>query len=380
LRFKEVDRLAWAPRHAAFECHGTEEKASLMGRVIADREARFNSRSCRKTGALQDIALQSDLTTIYIKLCVQQIRTAIQMTRMANSKALLSVLTAGTLWSFGALTIRYMIDPQNYRWQYLFFRGLTIAGVLCFYLVAKNGSRVFNQFKNMGVPGVIGAFGLVGAFIFFIWSITLTTAANTLFLYATIPFLAAFMGIVVLKERVRPLTWVAMTMALFGIAVMVIEGLDGGSLLGIFTGFAAACGFATFSVCLRCRKETPLFAAIAFAGFLCAILTASILIFQNDSVLMPNRNIILSMIHGMLVGVGLILFSLGAKFFPAAELNLLSLVEVVGGVTWVYLPIFGINEVPNMLTVVGGCIVSFAIILDSMGMRLKNQFIKIVGR
>ena len=49
------------------------------------------------------------------------------MTTMTHSKALLSVLTAGTLWSFGALTIRYMVYPQNYRWQYLFFRGLTIA-------------------------------------------------------------------------------------------------------------------------------------------------------------------------------------------------------------------------------------------------------------
>jgi drug/metabolite transporter (DMT)-like permease len=291
---------------------------------------------------------------------------------MAHSKALLSVLTAGTLWSFGALTIRYMIDPQNYRWQYLFFRGLTIAGILCLYLSARDGGRFLDNFKNMGVSGVIGAVGLLCAFIFFIWSITLTTAANTLFLFATIPFLAAFMGIVILKESVLPLTWVAMAMALFGIVVMVIEGLEGGRLLGIVTGFAAACGFATFSVCLRCRKETPQFAAIAAAGFMCAILTVIILLFQNDSVLMPNRNIILSIIHGMLVGVGLILFSLGAKVFPAAELNLLSLVEVVGGVIWVYLPVFGINEVPSMLTVVGGSIVSCAIVLDSVGMRLKK--------
>ena len=49
------------------------------------------------------------------------------MIETAHSKALISVLIAGTLWSFGALTIRYMVDPQIYRWQYLFFRGLTVA-------------------------------------------------------------------------------------------------------------------------------------------------------------------------------------------------------------------------------------------------------------
>ncbi len=301
------------------------------------------------------------------------------MTTRPHSRALMSVLTAGTLWSFGALTIRHMIDPQDYRWQYLLFRGLTIAGILCLYLVAKDGRQVLDHFRKIGVPGVVGAFGLVVAFTCFIWSITLTTAANTLFLFATIPFLAAFMGIVVLKERIRALTWVAMTIALVGISVMVIEGLETGSVLGTVTGFAAACGFALFSVCLRCRKETPQFATIALAGMLCAILTAIILVVQHDSVLMPIRNICLSMVHGTLVGVGLIFFSLGAKCFPAAELNLLSLVEVVGGVIWVYLPIFGVNEVPSVLTVVGGCIVTGAILLDSVGMRNTMDAAKAIG-
>ena len=291
---------------------------------------------------------------------------------MVHSKALFSVLTAGTLWSFGALTIRYMIDPHIYRWQYLFSRGLTIAAVVCIYLMAKEGALFLNSFKRIGVSGIIGACGLVGAFAGFIWSITLTTVANALFMLATIPFLAAFMGILILKEKIRPMTWVAMVIALIGILVMVIEGLEAGNVLGTLTGLAAACGFATFSVSLRWRKETPQFATVAVAGFLCAILTASILFLQNDTVLMPGRNIYLSIVHGILVGVGLICFSLGAKYFPAAELNLFSLVEVVGGVIWVYLPIFGINEIPSMLTVVGGCIVSCAIIMDSVGVRYQT--------
>ena len=291
------------------------------------------------------------------------------MTSTSHAKALFHVLTAGTLWSFGALTIRYMVDPQIYRWQYLFFRGLTIAAILCLYLMAKDGRRFLGNFRTVGVSGIVGAFGLVGAFTCFIWSITLTTAANTLFLYATIPFLAAFLGIVILKETIHPLTWAAMTVSLIGITVMVVEGLEAGNVMGIVTGFASACGFATFSICLRCQKETPQFSITALAGIFCALLTAGILFFQSDSVLMPGRNILLSMVHGTLVGVGLILFSLGARFFPAAELNLLSLVEVVGGVVWVYLPVFGINEVPSTLTVVGGGIVSGAILLDSVGMR-----------
>jgi len=262
-----------------------------------------------------------------------------------------------------------MVDPQNYRWQYLFFRGLTIAVVLCVYLLIKDRNRFIHDFKNIGISGVIGAFGLLCAFVGFIWSVTLTTVANALFLFATIPFLGAFLGILILKEKLRPVTWVAMSMSFIGIGVMVVEGLEAGNFLGIATGFASACGFATFSVTLRFRKETPQFTTVALAGILCTIITACILYFQNNSIIMPVWNILMSMTHGTLVGIGLILFSSGAKYFPAAELNLLTLLEVVCGVIWVYLPVFGIHEVPSLLTVIGGCIVLSAILLNSLGIK-----------
>jgi drug/metabolite transporter (DMT)-like permease len=94
---------------------------------------------------------------------------------------------------------------------------------------------------------------------------------------------------------------------------------------------------------------------------------------------MPSRNVYLSILHGFIVGFGLILFSLGAKFLPAAELVLLSLMEVIGGVLWVYLPIFGIHEVPSTLTVVGGVIVLCAIVLDGVSARHEQQMIGITS-
>ena len=92
---------------------------------------------------------------------------------------------------------------------------------------------------------------------------------------------------------------------------------------------------------------------------------------------MPLRNVYLSMLHGFIVGFGLILFATGAKFLPAAELTLLSMVEVIGGVLWVYLPIFGIHEVPSKLTIIGGSIVLFAIVLDGVGMGRVRQMITV---
>ena len=296
---------------------------------------------------------------------------------MDHLKGFFLVCFAGTLWSFGALIIRYMVEAQNYQWQYLFYRGLTIAIVLLIYLMLKEGKTFITSFRHSGASGLLGACGLVAAFSGFIWSITLTTVANSLFMLATTPFVAAFLGIVFLKEKVRQLTWAAMVIALAGVLTMVLEGLGEGNFFGNVIALISATGFAVFSVSLRWRKETPQFTTIALAGLICVVFTMLILFSQNSTVAMPLRNVYLSMLHGLIVGIGLILFATGAKFLPAAELTLLSMVEVIGGVLWVYLPIFGIHEVPSILTMIGGVIVLFAIILDGAGTRRVRRMIRV---
>jgi drug/metabolite transporter (DMT)-like permease len=44
---------------------------------------------------------------------------------------------------------------------------------------------------------------------------------------------------------------------------------------------------------------------------------------------------------------------------------MLSLLEVVGGIFWAWLPILGINEVPNTNTIIGGLIICVAIAMNS---------------
>lgn len=291
-------------------------------------------------------------------------------------KAFFLVLFAGTIWSFGALLVRYMEAAQSYQWQYLFFRGMTVAIVLLIYILTREGIAVVDNFKRTGLAELLGSCGLVAAFSGYILSITVTTVANTLFMLAAAPFIAAFLGIVLLQEKVRYITWVAMIIAFFGILIMVLEGLEAGNFFGNLMALVSALGFAVFSVSLRFRKETPKFTTVALAGILCALVALLIIFFDNDTLAMPLRNVYLSILHGLIVGFGLILFSLGSKFLPAAQLTLLSMVEVVGGVLWVYIPIFGIHEVPSVLTVTGGVIVLSAIVLDGANARQQRPLLK----
>ena len=71
----------------------------------------------------------------------------------------------------------------------------------------------------------------------------------------------------------------------------------------------------------------------------------------------------------------LILYSIGSKSIPAAELTLLSLTEVIGGIFWVWIPILGINEIPSQGTVIGGFFIFLAIIYYSLIIRTNRRFI-----
>ena len=55
------------------------------------------------------------------------------------------VFFAGLFWSFGAPTVRYMIDSHIYVFHYLFYRGISIAVILIFYLILKEGFSFYKK-------------------------------------------------------------------------------------------------------------------------------------------------------------------------------------------------------------------------------------------
>ena len=96
---------------------------------------------------------------------------------------------------------------------------------------------------------------------------------------------------------------------------------------------------------------------------------------DNQSFFSTSYNGTLFSLHGVLVCMGLILYSIGSKAIPAAELTLLSLTEVIGGIFWVWLPWFGINEIPSTNTVIGGFFLFISITYYSLIMRTNRRFI-----
>ena len=284
------------------------------------------------------------------------------------------VLFAGLIWSFGPLVVRYMEEPHLVPWQYIFGRGLTIFILLNLYLYFEEGINFWKNYLKVGKSGIIGGCGLGIAMISFIYSITNTTAAITLLCLAAMPFFTALLAFLFLKESISLNVWISIIIATIGIIIMAMENTEANSLVGFIFGMTSSIGFSAF-VSLRWRKETPKFTTVAVAGLFCFIFATIMILINNQNFFSSSYNSSMFSLHGTLVCLGLILYSIGSKAIPAAELTLLSLTEVIGGIFWVWLPIFGINEVPSTNTIIGGFFLFFSLFYYSLVMRWNKRFI-----
>ena len=298
------------------------------------------------------------------------------MFELKNEKiAIPVVLFSGLIWSFGPLVVRYMNEPQLVIWQYIFARGLTIFILLNLYLFFEEGLNFYKNYFKIGSSGIIGGSGLGIAMVTFIYSITNTSAAVTLLCLAAMPFFTALLGFLFLKEKISLNVWIAILIAALGIIIIAIGNTGKNSLLGLIFGMTSSIGFSVFSVSLRWRKETPKFTTVAFAGFFCVALSTTFILSNGLNFFSSSYNGVMFSLHGSLVCMGLILYSIGSKAIPAAELTLLSLTEVIGGIFWIWLPLFGVNEIPSTNTVIGGFFLFMSIIYYSLTIKTNRRFI-----
>ena len=284
------------------------------------------------------------------------------MSKDKINSAIFVVLVAGLFWSFGPLVVRNIDNAQLIPWQYLFFRGSVIFLVLNIYLFLAEGQKFINNYNKIGLSGLIGGISLGTANITFILSITSTSTAVTLLMLAAMPFIAAILAYVFLKEKISKTTLIAIIIAAAGVIFMSFDSKETGTVFGLVNGLLSSLGFAGFTVSLRWRKNTPKFTTVAISAIFCVIVSILVLLFNDSTVLVSLKNTSLSALHGFLVCLGLILYSTKSKYLPAADLTLLSLTEGLGGIFWVWLPLFGINEVPSTNTLIGGAIITSSII------------------
>lgn len=278
------------------------------------------------------------------------------------------VLAAGSLWSLMGLGIR-QIEAASV-WQISFWRSVGMVPVLLAFIHVTSGGRPLEAIRKVGIAGVVGGLGLVFAFSGAIYAIQTTTIANAVFLFTASPFVAAILGWIILGEKVRPWTWAAIGLAVFGMYLMVREGLALGALEGNIAALLSAVGFGAFSVALRWGKVKQMLPVSMLGGVFSAIAAAIVLGVQGAPIVVSGWDIGVSVgIGALILALGMVMYTLGSRVIPAAELTLLSLIEVLLAPLWVFLLL---GETASTATFIGGGVLLVAVALNAvMGARAQ---------
>ncbi len=278
------------------------------------------------------------------------------------------VFAAGVLWSTVGLGIRLIEDAQV--WQILFYRSFSLT--LLLYVVIRIRSRTspFALAFASGWTGLIGALSLIVAYTASIYAIQTTSVANAMFLFASAPFLAAILGLIFLRERVRPQTWAAIALAAVGISVMIWDKTGQSQWSGNVAALGSALGFAVFTITLRSGRAGETLPIVFLSGLIAVAGIAAYAISQGHSLRISPQDSTVALAMGCFqVGAGLVLYTLGSKTVPAVELTLLTLSEVLLAPFWVWLVL---AEIPSDYTIWGGTILLIAITGNALsGMRRK---------
>jgi drug/metabolite transporter (DMT)-like permease len=268
----------------------------------------------------------------------------------------LYVALAAIAWSTAGLLQRELsVDTATQLAGRALFAAL---GVGAYVAVSERG-RVLRAFRAIGHGGIaVVALLAISSASFFI-ALNHASVANVLFMQALAPIAAAALG-TLLGEPVSRRTWIAMVVALTGVALMV-GGPGGTSALGQVLTILMSLSFAGVIVITRHRRDVSMAPAMCLSQVLVFALAAP---FSDFGAATTKDMVLLATLGICQIGLGFVFLTVGARLIPAGEVALITLLEIVLGPLWVWL---FLSERPATATLVGGAIVLAAVLVQARG-------------
>ena len=268
--------------------------------------------------------------------------------------AILAVLAGSAVNSVNGLLLR-SIEVAT-PWQIIAIRsGALVVGLSVVFLVQQRRS-VLASLRELSSWSLLGALMLGVTNAAFIWSMSYTTVANTMFVLSAAPFFTALLAWIFLGERIGAGLWIAMLAALAGIGIMLADSMGGGTLLGNTLAVLAAFSFAGFVVVLRHGRHRNMLPVVILGSLLLCGASGTMAGFDLS---VPVRDFAITSAWGALISSAVgALFVWGSRHVPGAELTLVVLLEFILAPLWVWL---AFAERPSLLTLAGGTLVLAAV-------------------
>jgi len=272
------------------------------------------------------------------------------------------MVVAALLWSIAGIVTRHLESAGSF--EATFWRSFFNASALVVLLGWLRGLRPLCR-SLVGGGAALWLSGVCWAVMFtaFMVAITMTTVANVLITMAIAPLLTALLARAALGHRLPLRTWVAIFVAGLGIAWMYAHELGAadarnvvGTLVALGVPIAAAVNWTAIQT--RGRGGGDMLPAVLIGAVLSSVVTLL--------PALPFRATTHDLGWLALLGVAqlaipCLIAVAAARRLAAPEAALLSLLEIVFGVSWTWL---GAGESPSPQVLAGGALVVGALVAN----------------
>jgi drug/metabolite transporter (DMT)-like permease len=268
------------------------------------------------------------------------------------------LVASALIFSTGGLFVRELDHPH--AWTTVFWRSTSASVSLALLILWRERGNALGALKSMGRPGWVVAAAFAASSIGMVVALTRTSVAIVLVIFSLSPLVAAVMAWILLGERIRRYTWVAIAVTVIGVAYMVSGPDAGGVTTGALIAFVIPVAFGVGAVTIRQHSGITM----APAMFLATVISALIALPFADPFSVTRHDLQIMLAFGFAqLGVGLTIFSVGAARAPASEVALLSMLEPIMGPVWVWLVK---NEYPGVSALIGGSVVFIALAVHTV--------------
>jgi drug/metabolite transporter (DMT)-like permease len=170
---------------------------------------------------------------------------------------LVLVTAAAVAWSTAPFFTRLL--PFD-SWTILFWRGVFGGGSIVAFLALTEGRDGLLQLVSIGTSGWIVACLSTLGMVCFIPALQLTSVANVAVINAVLPFVAAGLAWIWLRELAQLRTLLASLAALCGVLIIVGGPQSGSDIVGIGLACSMVVAMAAMTVTIRRYKYTPMVA------------------------------------------------------------------------------------------------------------------------
>ncbi|MCL6706598.1 DMT family transporter [Pseudomonas sp. R2.Fl] len=270
----------------------------------------------------------------------------------------LLILGATIMWSTAGFFVR-ALDMDT--WSIVAWRSLFASLSLAVLIFTLQGRAALRFRRSIG-PGGAAAIPVMAMSMFsYVAALNMTSVANVMVIYATVPFLATGLAFLLLRERPTARALAASTLAFLGVAIMAASETGTSDLTGNGFAFLMTLGFAASVVIARRWPDYDAMSVTGIASAICALACFTVIWAGSLPASVPHlwQIGILFLFSLATQSLSFLFFLIGSRHVPSSEAGLIALLDVILGPLWVWL-VF--SEQPETPALIGGALVLLAVI------------------